>query len=177
MSVSRLLQLQSKFAQIREIGDPQLDVYVFCFIFVTRNLHLTLHGLSIFLPRFTPFILSGFTLSGCMFQVNGVECLSDILNADRYNEMVRSEAAGVVAQITSPTLDHYQHINGFIENMEDLIRSLTSMYFFLSLSQCHFHGCKNATGTFFRVILSPIKSEWLTNVSLIFQVFTEFLSS
>ena len=61
-----------------------------------------------------------------------MECLSDILNADRYNEMVRSEAAGVVAQITSPTLDHYQHINGFIENMEDLIRSLTSMYFFLS---------------------------------------------
>lgn len=61
-----------------------------------------------------------------ILQVNGVECLSDILNADKYNEMVRSEAAGVVAQITSPTLDHYQHINGFIENMEDLIRSLTS---------------------------------------------------
>lgn len=39
--------------------------------------------------------------------------------------MVRSEAAGVIAQITSPTLEHYQHINGFIENMEDLIRSLT----------------------------------------------------
>ena len=127
MRVSRWLQLQSKFAQ-SEIGEPQFDIFVFCFIFVTRNLHLTLHGLSIFLSRFSPFILlSGFTLSGCMFQVNGVECLSDILNADRYNEMVRSEAAGVVAQITSPTLDHYQHINGFIENMEDLIRSLTSM--------------------------------------------------
>ena len=54
-------------------------------------------------------------------------CLSDILSADRYNEMVRSEAAGVVAQITSPTLDHYQHITGFIENMEDLIRSLTGI--------------------------------------------------
>lgn len=40
--------------------------------------------------------------------------------------MVRSEAAGVVAQITSPNLDHYKHINGFIENMEDLVRSLTS---------------------------------------------------
>lgn len=61
-----------------------------------------------------------------LLQANGVECLSDILSADRYNEMVRSEAAGVVAQITSPTVDHYQHINGFIENMEDLIRSLTS---------------------------------------------------
>ena len=51
-------------------------------------------------------------------QVNGVECLTDILGADRYSEMVRSEAAGVIAQITSPSLEHYQHINGFIENME-----------------------------------------------------------
>ena len=95
-----------------------------------------------------PLLLSGFTLSGCMFQVNGVECLSDILNADRYNEMVRSEAAGVVAQITSPTLDHYQHINGFIENMEDLIRSLTSMYFFQSYLHVAFMDVKTQLGDF-----------------------------
>ena len=44
----------------------------------------------------------------------------------RSTEMVRAEAAGVIAQITSPSLDHYQHIAGFIENMEDIIRALTS---------------------------------------------------
>lgn len=60
-------------------------------------------------------------------EVNGVECLTDILCSDRYSEMVRSEAAGVIAQITSPTLDHFRHINGFIENMEDLIRALTGL--------------------------------------------------
>ena len=91
--------------------------------------------------------------------------------------MVRSEAAGVVAQITSPTLDHYQHINGFIENMEDLIRSLTSMYFFLLSLNVTFMDVKNGTGRFYRVILTPIKSERLTIISLIFQVFTKFLSS
>ena len=69
--------------------------------------------------------------------------------------MVRSEAAGVVAQITSPTLDHYQHINGFIENMEDLIRSLTSM-FFLSYLHVAFMDIKTQLRDFIR---SPIKSE------------------
>ncbi|XP_064628598.1 protein inscuteable homolog isoform X2 [Lineus longissimus] len=58
-------------------------------------------------------------------KANGVEHLTDILNNYSVTEYTRSEAAGVVAQITSPCLDHYHHLNGFLENMEDLTRSLT----------------------------------------------------
>lgn len=54
-----------------------------------------------------------------------MECLSDILSNEQITESVRSEAAGVIAQITSPCLDHYHHLAGFIENMDDIIRSLT----------------------------------------------------
>ena len=55
-----------------------------------------------------------------------MECLSDILSdVGGVTEMVRSEAAGVIAQITSPCLDHYHHLAGFIENMDDIIKALT----------------------------------------------------
>ncbi|XP_013413958.1 protein inscuteable homolog isoform X1 [Lingula anatina] len=57
----------------------------------------------------------------------GVECLTDILCNEGTTEHLRSEAAGVVAQITSPCLDHNQHISGFIENMEDLIQALLKL--------------------------------------------------
>jgi hypothetical protein len=43
-------------------------------------------------------------------------------------EVIRSEAAGVVAQITSPCLDHYHHLSGFIDNMDDMVLSLTGIY-------------------------------------------------
>jgi len=61
--------------------------------------------------------------------VDGVGCLAQILaNVDDSSEMVRSEAAGVVAQISSPGLEHYEPVTGFIENMEDLVQSLTGRY-------------------------------------------------
>ena len=58
-------------------------------------------------------------------QIGGIERLSDILGNKSTTEAVRCEAAGVIAQITSPALDHCQHLPSFIENMEDLIRGLT----------------------------------------------------
>ena len=66
-----------------------------------------------------------------LFQVGGVECLSDILSEEKQAECVRCEAAGVIAQITSPCLDYYQHMTGFIEHMDDLVKSLTGEIFML----------------------------------------------
>ncbi|XP_067947908.1 protein inscuteable homolog isoform X2 [Watersipora subatra] len=91
-------------------------------------------------------------------EANGVEVLSDILSAERYNEMVRSEAAGVVAQITSPTLDHYQHINGFIENMEDLIRSLTALCLNASSHEVFLLGAAAIANITF---MDPLSSDYL----------------
>nr|APU50763.1 inscuteable-like protein 274 [Saccoglossus kowalevskii] len=60
-------------------------------------------------------------------KADGVECITDILCDVKTSEDVRTEAAGVIAQITSPDLDHYKHIIGFIENLEDLIKALTAL--------------------------------------------------
>ena len=59
--------------------------------------------------------------------MGGVLSLSDILGNQSVSETVRAEAAGVVAQITSPCLDQYQHLAGLLENMEDLVQSLTGI--------------------------------------------------
>ena len=67
--------------------------------------------------------------------MGGVENLSDMLNSQSASEAIRAEAAGVVAQITSPCLDQYQHLAGFLENMEDLVKSLTSK---IAISLWHF---------------------------------------
>ena len=50
-------------------------------------------------------------------------------------EEVRGEAAGVVAQITSPALDQHLPIIGLIENMNDLLKTLIGekSFFFLCL--------------------------------------------
>ena len=61
-------------------------------------------------------------------KVGGVEALSDMLSSQSASESVRAEAAGVVAQILSPCLDQYTHLAGFLENMDDLVRSLTSQW-------------------------------------------------
>lgn len=58
-------------------------------------------------------------------KVGGVSSLSDILSNETVSEGVRSEAAGVVAQITSPCLDQYHNLAGFLEHMDDLVKSLT----------------------------------------------------
>ncbi|XP_052277363.1 protein inscuteable homolog [Dreissena polymorpha] len=57
----------------------------------------------------------------------GVDILTDILCDKTVSEAVRGEAAGVVAQITSPCLDNFQHITGFIDNVQDLLRALINL--------------------------------------------------
>ena len=54
----------------------------------------------------------------------GVDILTDILCDHTVSEAVRGEAAGVIAQITSPCLDNFQHIAGFLENVDDLLGAL-----------------------------------------------------
>ena len=59
-------------------------------------------------------------------KVGGVESLSDILSGQSAaSEVVQAEAAGVVAQILSPSLDQYVHVSALLENMHDLVKSLT----------------------------------------------------
>lgn len=57
----------------------------------------------------------------------GIDSLADILCDNTISEAVRGEAAGVIAQITSPCLDNFQHISGFLENVEDLLSALTKL--------------------------------------------------
>ncbi|XP_064611616.1 protein inscuteable homolog isoform X2 [Liolophura sinensis] len=57
-------------------------------------------------------------------RVGGVECVREILCDSRSSEELLGEAAGVIAQITSPCLENYQHISGFQENMADLVPAL-----------------------------------------------------
>ncbi|XP_052810530.1 protein inscuteable homolog [Mya arenaria] len=59
----------------------------------------------------------------------GVDILTDILCDATVSEAVRGEAAGVVAQITSPCLDNFQHIAGFLENVQDLLSALINLCF------------------------------------------------
>ena len=40
---------------------------------------------------------------------------------------MKAEAASVIAHITSPNIDNYHHLLGFIEHMEDLLRELTGL--------------------------------------------------
>lgn len=60
-----------------------------------------------------------------MEKVSGVGYLTDILCNENADEWIRTEAAGCIAQLTSPTLDLCHRLTGFIENMEDLISALT----------------------------------------------------
>ncbi|XP_045197348.1 protein inscuteable homolog [Mercenaria mercenaria] len=57
----------------------------------------------------------------------GIDSLTDILCDKTISEAVRGEAAGVVAQITSPCLDNFQHISGFLENVQDLLSALINL--------------------------------------------------
>ncbi|XP_022110014.1 protein inscuteable homolog isoform X2 [Acanthaster planci] len=60
-------------------------------------------------------------------RASGVEYLSEILSSPSATESVKAEAASVVAQITSPNIDNYHHLLGFIEYMEDLLKELTAL--------------------------------------------------
>ncbi|KAL4233063.1 hypothetical protein ACF0H5_007749 [Mactra antiquata] len=57
----------------------------------------------------------------------GVDSLTDILCDAMISEAVRGEAAGVIAQITSPCLDNFQHITGFLDNVQDLLSALINL--------------------------------------------------
>ncbi len=58
-------------------------------------------------------------------QVNGIGILTNLLCDSNADEHIRTEAAGCIAQITSPTLNLYHRLTGFIENIKDLIYALT----------------------------------------------------
>lgn len=60
-------------------------------------------------------------------KVGGVACLSGLLGRQWLSEQVRSEAAGVLAQLTSPCLRHHQLLSGLMELTDDLTRSLTCL--------------------------------------------------
>ncbi|XP_071791430.1 protein inscuteable homolog isoform X1 [Asterias amurensis] len=60
-------------------------------------------------------------------RASGVEYLSEILSSPTSTESVKAEAASVIAQITSPSIDNYHHLLGFIEYMEDLLKELTAL--------------------------------------------------
>jgi hypothetical protein len=57
----------------------------------------------------------------------GVECVSNMLRARTLSQSVRSEAAGVIAQITSPGLVDTQSVLGFLEHMVDIVEALTGL--------------------------------------------------
>ncbi|XP_039594700.1 protein inscuteable homolog isoform X1 [Polypterus senegalus] len=60
-------------------------------------------------------------------KVDGILCLADILADESINEATRSEAAAVVAQITSPHYAFTQHLSSFLENMEDMVTALLNL--------------------------------------------------
>ncbi|XP_041352580.1 protein inscuteable homolog [Gigantopelta aegis] len=58
---------------------------------------------------------------------NGLELLTELLCDSAAPECVQGEAAGVVAQITSPCLEHNQHLGGFVDNIQDLLQALLNL--------------------------------------------------
>ncbi|CAI9740269.1 Protein inscuteable homolog [Octopus vulgaris] len=60
-------------------------------------------------------------------KVGGLECLTDILSDKAQGEEVRGEAAGVVAQATSPAHEHHLPMVGLIDNMNDLLKTLIDL--------------------------------------------------
>ncbi|ETE68806.1 Protein inscuteable-like protein, partial [Ophiophagus hannah] len=61
-------------------------------------------------------------------KVDGILCLADILTDSIHSQATHAEAAAVIAQITSPQLTFTQHLNSFLENMEEIVTALLSMY-------------------------------------------------
>lgn len=57
----------------------------------------------------------------------GVECITEILVDETSTEEEKREAAGFIAQITSPALENSHRIEGLAENLRCLIQSLTNL--------------------------------------------------
>lgn len=64
---------------------------------------------------------------GELEKAGGIEIIADILCDAATTEREKSEAAGVIAQITSPWIDDNQHIRGLSESIEQLITALTEL--------------------------------------------------
>ena len=60
-----------------------------------------------------------------MEQVRGVEVIAKMLRERRTSEMERAEAAGVLAQVTSPWIEDNDYVLGVMENAFYLVKSLT----------------------------------------------------
>ncbi|KAI8772793.1 protein inscuteable [Biomphalaria glabrata] len=58
---------------------------------------------------------------------NGIDLLIDILTDESVIESVQGEAAGVVAQITSPVLDQTQHLYRFAESLQIILKALLGL--------------------------------------------------
>ena len=58
----------------------------------------------------------------------GIEILSDTLKDDNASEEEKSEAAGLLAQVTSPWIENNNTIEGLSRHLNDLVQSLTSKY-------------------------------------------------
>lgn len=56
----------------------------------------------------------------------GIEILSDTLKDDNASEEEKSEAAGLLAQVTSPWIENNSTIEGLSRHLNDLVQSLTS---------------------------------------------------
>ena len=59
----------------------------------------------------------------------GIEILSDTLKDDQASEEEKSEAAGLLAQVTSPWIENNNTIEGLSRHLNDLVQSLTSKTF------------------------------------------------
>lgn len=57
----------------------------------------------------------------------GIEILSDTLKDDQASEEEKSEAAGLLAQVTSPWIENNNTIEGLSRHLNDLVQSLTSL--------------------------------------------------
>ncbi|CAL1545823.1 unnamed protein product, partial [Lymnaea stagnalis] len=58
---------------------------------------------------------------------SGIDLLMDILTDENVIESVQGEAAGVVAQITSPVLDQNQHLCRFAESLQVILTALLGL--------------------------------------------------
>ena len=63
----------------------------------------------------------------------GIEILSDTLKDENATEEEKSEAAGLLAQVTSPWIENNNTIEGLSRHLNDLVQSLTSKLLYNSL--------------------------------------------
>ena len=65
-------------------------------------------------------------------EAGGIKVLSDTLNDVEAVEEEKSEAAGLLAQVTSPWIENNSSIEGLSAHLDNLVKSLTSKLFLFS---------------------------------------------